>query len=50
MEYKKQYKTIAVVAHYNTINYSVCRSFDEDNEPADSANVINCEVYMDSLE
>lgn len=25
--YKKQYKTIAIVAHYNTINYSVAKTF-----------------------
>lgn len=50
MEYKKQNSKIAVVAHYNTINFTVARSFNENNEPADSANVINCEVYMDSLE
>jgi len=29
LEYKKQYHTIAVIAHYNTINFTVSRSFNE---------------------
>jgi hypothetical protein len=26
--YKSRYQRIAVVAHYNTINYTICREFD----------------------
>lgn len=39
-----------MIAHYNTINFSVCRSFNELNEPEDCAQVDNCQIYYDTLE
>ena len=49
-EYRKKYNKIAVVSHYNTINYTCSENWDADNEPADSLNVKNCQVYETSLE
>ena len=44
-EYRKKYEKIAVVAHYNTINFSLCKEFNEQNEPDDSADMKNCQIY-----
>lgn len=41
-KYKEKYNKIAVVAHYNTINYTVAKLFTIHDEPADSADVRNC--------
>ena len=48
-KYKQKYSKIAVVAHYNTINFTVCKKFNELNEPEDSADVHNCEIYPTTL-
>ena len=44
-EYRKKYEKIAVVAHYNTINFSLCKEFNEHNEPDDSADMKNCQIH-----
>ena len=48
--YREKYQKVAIVAHYNTIRYTVCRSFGEDNEPDGHPAIDNCEVYFDRLE
>lgn len=48
-EYSKKYKKIAVVAHYNTINYTCCTKFGKNDEPVDSLNIHNCQIYETSL-
>lgn len=48
--YRKKFKKIAVVAHYNTINYTISEEFDHKNEPANPAEVKNCEVRGANLE
>jgi broad specificity phosphatase PhoE len=37
-EYQKQYKTIAVVTHYNIIRYTLAKEFNEHHEP------FHCEI------
>lgn len=48
--YKEKYNKIAVVAHYNIINFIIAKEFDENNEPKNSAETKNCEVQPTTLE
>lgn len=47
--YKEKYNKIAVVAHYNIINFIIAKEFDENNEPKNSAETKNCEVQPTTL-
>ena len=49
-KYANKYKHIAVVAHYNIINYLMAKEFDDKSEPVDSLQVANCEVIHNFLE
>jgi broad specificity phosphatase PhoE len=49
-KYAGKYKHIAIVAHYNIINYLMAEKFDENSEPLDCLQVGNCEVVQNFLE
>ena len=49
-KYAGQHKHIAVVAHYNIINYLMADKFGENSEPLDCLHVANCEVVQNHLE
>lgn len=48
-KYAGKYKHIAIVAHYNIINYLMAQQFDENSEPIDCLQVANCEVVQNFL-
>lgn len=48
-KYASKYKHIAIVAHYNIINYLMAQQFDENSEPIDCLQVANCEVVQNFL-
>jgi hypothetical protein len=48
-EYSKKHKKIAVIAHFNTINYTCSTKLDINDEPEDSLNIHNCQIYEASL-
>jgi broad specificity phosphatase PhoE len=49
-KYSTKYKSIIIVAHYNIINFMMCREFDENNEPNDHSGVGNCQIVHETLE
>lgn len=48
-KYAGKYKHIAIVAHYNIINYLMAEDFDEKSEPINCLQVANCEVVQNFL-
>lgn len=45
-QYRQKYSKIAVVAHFNTINFTASKSFNEKEEPTDSLKIKNCEIHL----
>ena len=48
-EYREKYSNIVVVSHLNTINYTICKEYDEKDEPVEKPVYYNCQIYDDNI-
>lgn len=49
-EYRKKYGTIAVVAHYHTIEWMRAKTFTQDGNVQDYQGVLNCQPYFENID